>query len=100
MNVICPKCETVFAYSSKLSIDKKFKCSVCNHTWMHAVIDQKNQLANSLEKETSYKKIIILNVTIIILAVVVSFIFRSDFAIIDLYWKQIFIFLDKLIPIQ
>ncbi len=99
MNISCPKCKTVFDFSSNIEINKKFKCSVCNHIWLHKKNVDEYKGTKTTQK-SGYKNLIILNIIIILLAIFVFFIFRDHLEIVDYYWKYIYLFFDNLIPIQ
>lgn len=98
MNIKCPKCNTVFEISDKqiLSSLKRFKCSVCNHIWD---IERKEQ--KKIETTTFYfKKIILLNLILIVVLILSILIFRDELEYLDIYWKNLYSYIDILIPIK
>tara|TARA_A100000164_G_scaffold245087_1_gene217940 strand:- start:156 stop:452 length:297 start_codon:yes stop_codon:yes gene_type:complete len=98
MNIKCPKCNTVFEISDKqiLSSLKRFKCSVCNHIWD---IERKEQ--KKIETTTFYsKRIILLNLILIVVLILSILIFRDELEYSDIYWKNLYSYIDILIPIK
>ena len=98
MNIKCPKCNTLFEVSDKLMVSslKKFKCSVCNHIWN---IERKEQK----KIETTYfysKKIVLLNLILILALILNILIFRDELEYVDIYWKNLYSYIDMLIPIK
>ena len=88
-------CKTVFDYSLKITKNKKFKCSVCNHIWMRKESD------NNIDPEkTNLKNLLLLNIIIFLSVVFAFFIFRDYLENTDPYWQNIYLFFDNLIPIQ
>ena len=98
MNIKCPKCNTVFEISDKqiLSSLKRFKCSVCNHIWD---IERKEQ--KKIETTTFYsKRIILLNLILIVVLISSILIFRDELEYLDIYWENLYSYIDILIPIK
>ena len=98
MNIKCPKCNTVFEISDKqiLSSLKRFKCSVCNHIWD---IERKEQ--KKIETTSFYsKKIILLNLILIVVLISSILIFRDELEYLDIYWENLYSYIDILIPIK
>ena len=100
MNITCPKCNTIFEFqesaTNKESI--KVKCSVCSYIWeikISKVNDNPLKLLN-----TSYKKLIFLNLILIFLFFILLFLFKNDFKYIDSYWTNFYLQFEKLIPIK
>ncbi len=99
MNIQCPNCETVFDLPDTKKSNKKYKCSVCQHTWLEKSNDNINKKVIQKNKKSNLNKIIILN-TIILLLVLFAFIFfREHLEDIDPYWKNLYLFFDTLIPV-
>ena len=100
MNIECPKCKTVFSYSNTELANKKFKCSVCNHIWtFHS--NKKHKINKDTPPiTTGYNILIALNLLIFLLSILVFFSFRENLETIDIYWKNIYLFFDALIPVQ
>ena len=97
MNIQCPNCETIFDLQKNHKVNSKYKCSVCNHVWVGRK-DTSNQI-NSEEK-TNLKTIFIINIVVFLLVILVFIIFRDQLENIDSKWKSLYLFFDKLIPIQ
>lgn len=100
MNIQCPNCETIFALPKKHKSNKKFKCSVCNHIWIGNTNSYEATKKTNVAEKSNFKKILILNITIFLLAILVLIIFRSNLENVDTYWKSFYLFFDMLIPIQ
>ena len=99
MNIQCPNCETVFDLPEVEKSNKKYKCSVCQHTWLEKSNDYSIQKQTQKEKKSNFNKIIILNLTIF-LSVLFALIFLRDYLEdIDSYWESLYFFFDRLIPI-
>ena len=97
MNIQCPNCETIFDLQKNYKINSKYKCSVCNHIW-EGKKDKSNQL-NSAEK-TNLKTIFIINLVVFLLVILGFIVFRDHLENIDSKWKSLYLFFDKLIPVQ
>ena len=98
MNIKCPKCNTIFEIESAnlLSGLKNFKCSVCAHIWE---IDSEKE--KGFESITApLKKIIILNTVIFLVVLFSILIFRDRLEFSDQHWRNLFLFIDSLIPIK
>ena len=100
MNIQCPNCETIFALPQKYKSNEKFKCSVCNHIWIENINDYEETKKTNVTEKSNLKKIIILNITIFLLVILVFIIFRSHLENVDNNWKNLYLFYDRLIPIQ
>lgn len=97
MNIQCPNCETIFELQKKQKIHNKYKCSVCNHVWLESK-EKPNQINRA--EETNFRTILILNIAIFLIVILVFIIFRNYLENIDSNWKSIYLFFDRLIPIQ
>jgi len=98
MNIKCPKCNTVFEISDKQIVSslKRFKCSVCNHIWD---IERKQQ--RKIDTTSFYsKKIILLNLILIVVLISSILIFRDELEYLDIYWENLYSYIDILIPIK
>jgi len=98
MNIKCPKCNTIFEIESAslLSGLKNFKCSVCAHMWKIETENEKGvESINS-----SVKKIIILNTVVFLVVLSSILIFRDRLEFSDQHWRNLFLFIDSLIPIK
>lgn len=96
MNIKCPKCNTIFEIESAslLSGLKNFKCSVCAHIW-------EIESEKGFESITSsFKKIIILNTVVFLVVLISILIFRDKLEFSDQHWRNLFLFIDSLIPIK
>ncbi len=80
----------------KYEINRKYKCSVCNHTWLEK--KEKPHQDNSAEK-ANLKTIFIINTVIFLLVILIFIIFRDHLENIDSNWKSLYLFFDMLIPI-
>ena len=92
MNITCPKCETVFDFSSKIKINKKLKCGVCNHTWEHKAFEKNIKEKEKNYNKANFKKILILNIILLLLTVLAFFIFRDYLETNNMHWRKLFIF--------
>jgi len=101
MNIKCSKCETVF--DLQINIKKqskiKLKCSVCGNKWEEIFKDHINRDTFNGSKAISFKKLILLNIIIVLIVFVLVFVFREKLENIDYYWKSLYLFFDNLIPI-
>ena len=98
MNIKCPKCNTLFEINDKLIVSslKRFKCSVCNHIWD---IERKEQ--KKIETTSFYsKKIILLNLILLVVLISSILIFRDELEYVDIYWENLYSYIDILIPIK
>ena len=98
MNIKCPKCNTLFEINDKLIVSslKRFKCSVCNHIWD---IERKEQ--KKIETTSFYsKKIILLNLILLVVLISSILIFRDELEYLDIYWENLYSYIDILIPIK
>ena len=98
MNIKCPKCNTVFEINDKQIVSslKRFKCSVCNHIWD---IERKEQ--KKIETTSFYsKKIILLNLILLVVLISSILIFRDELEYLDIYWENLYSYIDILIPIK
>ena len=98
MNIECPNCETIFEFPSQLKINKKLKCSVCDHIWDYKE-DVKKVSMDTVYKISSYKGLAILNAVMFLSAILVILIFRDELSKVDFYWNSLFLFFDDLMPI-
>ena len=98
MNIKCPKCKTLFEIESQDLINsvKKFKCSVCGNLWLI----EKKPIEKPEKSTFSIKKLLLLNVFIILIVLVCIFLFREELELTDSYWQNLFNFVDTLIPIE
>ena len=98
MNIKCPSCHTVFEVNRQSILGKKpisVKCSVCEYTWMENL--------NRVHKKKggiSYKKLIILNLALMLTSLVFIFIFKDYFIQLGGYWVNIYDFIERLVPMQ
>ena len=97
MNIQCPNCETIFDLQKKYKINRKYKCSVCNHEWLER--KNKPDQANITEK-VNLKTIFIINTVLFLLVILVFMVFRDHLENVDSNWKSLYLFFDMLIPIQ
>ena len=97
MNIQCPNCETIFDLQKKQKINNKYKCSVCNYIWVEKK-DKLNHINNA--EKTNLKTIFIINIVIFLLVVLGFIILRDHLENIDSNWKSLYLFFDRLIPIQ
>ena len=102
MNIKCLKCETL--YELPILKDKessyRLKCSVCGHEWDHKV--SKKSTINKQERFSfkGLKKLIILNLALVLLAVSSIIIFRESLESTNIFWRNLYFYFDELIPIQ
>ena len=98
MNIKCPKCNTLFEINDKLIVSslKRFKCSVCNHIW-----DIERKERKKIETTSFYsKKIILLNLILLVVLISSILIFRDELEYLDIYWENLYSYIDILIPIK
>ena len=98
MNIKCPSCYTVFEVDSQTILRKKtinVKCSVCEYTWMENL-----NTVHKKKGKISYKKLIILNLALVLISIAFIFIFKDYFIQLGGYWLNVYDFIEKLVPIQ
>ena len=100
MNIQCPNCETIFDLPDTEKSNKKYKCSVCQHTWIEKSNYNLNKNDIQKKNKSNLNKIIILNIVILLLALFVFIFFRDHLENIDSYWKNLYMFFDSLVPVQ
>ena len=99
MNIQCPNCETIFDLPSTEKSNKKYKCSVCQHTWFEKSNYKTNKKDIKKNNKSNFNKIIILNIIIILLVLFAFIFFRENLENIDSYWKNLYLLFDTLIPV-
>ena len=100
MNIQCPNCETIFDLPDTEKSNKKYKCSVCQYTWIEKPNYNVNKKDIQKINKSNFKKIIILNIVILLLVLFAFIFFRNHLENIDPYWKNLYLFLDSLVPVQ
>ena len=100
MNIQCPNCETIFDFPKKEKSNKKYKCSVCHHVWVESTDKYKQPQKSKDPEKPNFKIIIILNITIFLLVILFFIVFRNYLEDIDSNWQNLYLFFDRLIPIQ
>ena len=99
MYIQCPNCETIFDMPNTGKSNRKYKCSVCNHTWLEKLNDSEKKKDIKKNEKTYINKVIILNIVILLLVSFAFVFLREDLENIDSYWKNLYLFFDKLIPV-
>ena len=99
MYIQCPSCETVFDLPEIEKSNKKYKCSVCQHTWLEKSNYYVKKKVAQKNRKSNFNKIIILNTVILLLVLFAFIFFREHLESIDSYWKNLYLFFDALIPI-
>ena len=98
MNIKCPSCYTVFEVDSQAILQKRtinVKCSVCEYTWTENI--NKVYIKKSV---STFKKLMILNLALMLTSLAFIFIFKDYFIQLDGYWLNIYDFIERLVPIQ
>ena len=99
MNIQCPNCETIFDLPDIEKSNKKYKCSVCQHTWLEKSNHYTNKKDIKENKKSNFNKIIILNIIILFLVLLAFIFFRDHLESIDSYWQNLYLFFDTLVPV-
>jgi len=101
MNIKCLKCETLFELPElqNSNQDIRLKCSVCLHEWDYNLSKTNLEKTVKVNSSIGFKKLMILNITIIFLTIFALVIFREKFEFINDYWQNIYLFFDNLIPV-
>ena len=98
MNIKCPSCYTVFEVDSQTILRKKtinVKCSVCEYTWTENI-----NKVHRKKAVTAFKKLMVLNLVLVLASLAFIFIFKDYFIQLGGYWLNIYDFIEKLVPIQ
>ena len=98
MNITCPFCQTIFEVDPNILLKKNttnVKCSVCKNTWVY-----KQEKPFKVRKNSSYMKIFILNILLIMSFIISAFVFKDIYFSLGGFWVDIYIFIESLVPIK